>query len=165
MQASKPERETAAPETAPLSSGLLSELGQLGRAIKHLFGAQLHLLAAELGLARAAVSWMLIAGLAATVAGVGLGLSVLAFIGLLLAKWLGSWILALLGLCVLQLLFLVGSMVLFRRCMHWMSLPISRSEWRQMMSETVSKAKREIAAERGPLGEAVKPHTAEGDRA
>ena len=78
----EPPLEAAAPDPAPLSSGLLAEIGQLGRAVKHLFGAQLHLLAAELGLARSAISWIFVAGLAATVAGVGLGLSMLAFTGL-----------------------------------------------------------------------------------
>ncbi|MBB5360242.1 hypothetical protein HDE76_003484 [Rhodanobacter sp. ANJX3] len=148
MQQTTSEPGTAAPETAPLPSGLFAELGQLGRAVRRLFGAQMHLLAAELGLARTAVSWMLIAGLAAMVAGVGLGLSLLAFVGLLLAKWFGSWVLALLGLCVLQLIFLLGSILLFRRCMHWMSLPVTRGEWRGMMRDTVAKAREEIDVER-----------------
>lgn len=148
MQQSEPKPGTAAPETAPRSSGLVAELGQLGRAVKHLFGAQMHLLAAELGLARSAVSWMLLAGLATTVAGVGLGLSVLAFVGLLLATWFGSWMLALLGLCVLQLLFLFGSILLFRRCMHWMSFPVTRGGWKGMMRDTMSKAREEVDAER-----------------
>ena len=148
MQQPTSEPGTAAPETAPLPSGLFAELSQLGRAVKHLFGAQLHLLAAELGLARAAVSWMLMAGLAAMVAGVGLGLSLLAFVGLLLAKWFGSWVLALLGLCVIQVLFLLGSVLLFRRCMHWMSLPVTRGEWRGMVRATVDKAREEVDLDR-----------------
>ncbi len=148
MQQPTLEPGTAAPETAPLPSGLFTELGQLSRAVKHLFGAQLHLLAAELGLARAAVSWMLLAGLAAMVAGVGLGLSLLAFIGLLLAKWFGSWVLALLALCVIQVLFLLGSILLFRRCMHWMSLPVTRGEWRGMVRDTVNKAREEVDVDR-----------------
>ncbi|WP_458070696.1 ABC transporter ATP-binding protein [Rhodanobacter sp. BL-MT-08] len=148
MQQPTSEPGTAAPETAPLPSGLFAELGQLGRAVKHLFGAQMHLLAAELGLARAAVSWMLIAGLAAMVAGVGLGLSLLAFVGLLLAKWFGSWILALLALCVLQVFFLLGSILLFRRCMHWMSLPVTRGEWRGMLRDAANQAREEVDVER-----------------
>lgn len=135
-----PPREATAPDPAPLSSGLLTEIGQLGRAVRRLFGAQLHLLAAELGLARSAVSWLLLAALAATVAGVGLGLTVLGLLGVLLATWLGSWIWALLVLAVLQVLFLLGSIALFRRCMHWMSLPATRSEWGAMMRDTVQKA-------------------------
>lgn len=127
----------AAPDPAPPSSGLLTEIGQLGRAVKHLFGAQMHLLAAELGLARSAVSWMLLAGLAATVAGVGFGLTMLGLLGLLLATWFGSWIWALLVLALLQVAFLFVSILLFRRCMHWMSLPATRSEWSAMMRDTV----------------------------
>ena len=93
-----------APDQAPSSSGLLTEISQLGRAVRKLFGAQMELLAAELGLARSAISWMLLAGLAATIAGVGCGLTVLGLLGVVLAKWLGSWIWALLVLAVLQLL-------------------------------------------------------------
>ncbi|WEN15555.1 ABC transporter ATP-binding protein [Rhodanobacter sp. AS-Z3] len=129
----------AAPDSAPPPSGLLAELGQFGRAFRRLFGAQLGLLAAELGLARSAVSWMLLAALAATVAGVGLGLTLLALVGVMLVAWWGSWFLALLGLAVLQLLFLVAAIVLFRRCMHWMSLPATRSEWGAMMRETLHR--------------------------
>lgn len=143
--------DTAAPNAAPSSSGppfgLLDDLAQLVRATRQLFGAQRQLLAAELGLARSAVSWMLLAGLAATVAGVGLGLSALAFIGLLLAKWFGSWLWALLVLCVLQLLFLFGAIVLFRRCMHWLSLPVTRGEWGAMMRDTVRAADRRVEAD------------------
>ena len=145
----EPPREAAAPDPAPLSSGLLTEIGQLGRAVKHLFGAQLHLLAAELGLARSAVSLIFVAGLVATVAGVGLGLSLLAFTGFVLAKWFGSWLWALLALCVLQLVFLLASVLLFRRCMHWMSLPATRGEWSAMMRDTLSKAEREVEREQG----------------
>ena len=147
----EPIRDTTAPNPAPPSSGpssgLLDELAQLVRAVRQLFGAQLQLLAAELGLARSAVSWMLLAGLAATVAGVGLGLSALAVIGLLLAKWFGSWLLALLGLCLLQLLFLCGAILLFRRCMHWLSLPATRGEWGAMMRDTVRTAERRVEAD------------------
>lgn len=147
MAYAEPTPEAAAPETAPLPAGLLAELGQLGRAVKHLFGAQLHLLAAELGLARAAISWMLLAGLAATVAGVGLGLSLLALVGVVLAKWLGSWGLALACLCLIQVIFLAGSIMLFRRCMHWMSLPGTRGEWHQIAREAASKARHEASPE------------------
>jgi uncharacterized membrane protein YqjE len=145
-------RDATAPEPAPLSSGLLDDFARFGRAFKQLFGAQLHLLGAELGLARSAVSWMLLAGLAATVAGVGLGLSVLALIGLLLAKWFGSWVWAMLVLCLLQILFLLGAIVLFRRCMHWMSLPATRHEWGAMMRDTVRKADQRIDAKAGEQG-------------
>lgn len=137
----------AAPEAAPPPSGLLHDIGQLGRAVKRLFGAQMELLAAELGLARSAISWMLLAGLAATVAGVGFGLTVLGLTGVLLVNWLGSWVWALLVLAVLQLLFLLGAIVLFRRCMHWMSLPATRGEWSAMMRDAGHRAEAEMAAE------------------
>lgn len=137
----------AAP-TDPLPSGLLEEIGRLGRALKKLFGAQLQLLGAELGLARSAVSWMLLAALAATVAGVGLGLTLLGLAGLLLARWLGSWLWALPVLALLQLVFLFGAVLLFRRCMHWISLPATRSEWGAMMRDTRVRARQQIEAER-----------------
>ncbi len=147
MQGGHESTGDAAADAVTPTAGWLAELSQLGRALRRLFGAQLQLLAAELGLARSAVSWMLLAGLAATVAGVGLGLSVLAFIGLLLAKWFGSWLLALLALCALQLLFLFGAILLFRRCMHWLSLPATRGEWGAMMRDTVRAADRRVEAD------------------
>ncbi|MCW8809009.1 MAG: ABC transporter ATP-binding protein [Rhodanobacter sp.] len=131
-------RATTAPAEPP-PPGLLVEIGQFGRAFKQLFGAQLQLLAAELGLARSAVSWMLLAALAATMVGVGLTLSVLAFAGLLLATWFGSWLWALLVLCLLQLALLTAALVLFRRCMHWISLPVTRGEWGAMMHASVRR--------------------------
>lgn len=146
-----PPRNAAAPNPAPPSSGLLTEIGQLGRAVKHLFGAQLHLLAAELGLARSAVSWMLLAGLAATVAGVGLGLTALGLLGVILAAWLGSWLWALLALAVLQMIFLLTSIVLFRRCMHFMSMPATRHEWGAMMQDTLRKTESDMAADEAGL--------------
>ncbi|OHC40472.1 MAG: hypothetical protein A2211_05170 [Rhodanobacter sp. RIFOXYA1_FULL_67_6] len=142
-------RAAAAPDPAPPSSGLLAEVGQLARAVKRLFGAQMQLLAAELGLARSAISWLLLAALAATVAGVALGLTLLGLVGVLLAAWFGSWIWALLALALLQVLFLLGAIALFRRCMHWMSLPVTRSEWSAMMRETLHKAEAGDAAGRG----------------
>ncbi|MGP1667805.1 MAG: ABC transporter ATP-binding protein, partial [Rhodanobacter sp.] len=126
------------------ASGLLTDIAEFGRALGRLFGAQGHLLAAELGLARSAISWLLLAALAATVAGVGLGLSALALVGLVLAKWFGSWLWAMVVLCVLQLAFLLGAIVLFRRCMHWMSLPVTRGEWGAMVRDTLHRAERKV---------------------
>ncbi len=104
-----------------------------------MFGAQLHLLGAELGLARSAISWVFVAGLAATVAGVGMGLTVLGIIGVLLVQWLGSWLWGLLVLLLVQGLFLLGAIILFRRCMHWMSLPATRGELGAMMQDAAGR--------------------------
>ncbi|QAU24619.1 ABC transporter ATP-binding protein [Dyella sp. M7H15-1] len=134
------------PRSAP--SGLIDELGQLAGAVRRLFGEQMHLLVAELGLARSAVSWLLAAGLIATVTGVGLGLTVLGLIGLVLAKWLHSWIAAFAVLAVLEALALFGAVLLFRRCMHWMSLPASRQEWGAIMRDTLQKAEQDIEADK-----------------
>jgi len=142
-------RAATAPDPAPSSSGLLHDVSQLGRAVRQLFGAQAQLLAAELGLARSAVSWLLLAALVATIAGVGFGLSLLGLAGVLLARWFDSWIWALLLLALLQLLFLLGAIALFRRCMHWMSLPATRGEWSAMMRETLHGADADAAAGRG----------------
>ncbi len=143
-------RDTTAPDPAPSSSGLLQEIGQLGRAVKRMFGAQLHLLGAELGLARSAISWILVAGLAATVAGVGMGLTVLGIIGLALAKWFGSWLWALLVLFLLQGLFLLVAILLFRRCMHWMTLPATRGELSAIMHEAAGKSAVDTGLEKRP---------------
>ena len=128
--------------SAPGDPGVLDEIGRAGRAAKHLFGAQLSLLVAELGLARSAISWMLLAALAATVAGVGLGLTLMALAGVLLASWLHSWPWALVVLGLLQGLFLWGMIVLFRRCMHWLTLPASRREWRETIRQAMRRSER-----------------------
>ncbi|WP_430392025.1 ABC transporter ATP-binding protein [Dyella sp. 20L07] len=128
--------ETPAPPPPP---GLLDDIGRLGRAFHKLFGAQFRLLAAELGLARSAIHWLLAAALVATVAGVGLGLTLLGLTGWLLAQWFGSWTWALIVLALLELGFLFGAILLFRRCMHWMSLPATRGEWSAMMRETLHR--------------------------
>jgi uncharacterized membrane protein YqjE len=131
----------AAPDETPPPAppGLLDDIGRLGRAFQKLFGAQLKLLSAELGLARSAVHWLLIAGLVATVAAVGMGLTLLGLIGWLLAQWFGSWAWALAALSLVELLFLAGAMLLFRRCMHWMTLPATRNEWSAMMRDTLRR--------------------------
>ncbi|RUL75303.1 ABC transporter ATP-binding protein [Dyella choica] len=152
MHDSVHDNETAAqpgPSDEAASNSLLNDLSRLGRAVRSLFGAQLSLLAAELGLARSAVSWLLAAGLAATIAGVGLGLTLLGLIGLLLAKWFASWIWAFVVLAVLEALGLFGAIVLFRRCMHWMSLPGTRQEWHAIMRDTLQRAEQDIDAGKG----------------
>jgi hypothetical protein len=123
-----PERERA--------SGLLDELLAFAGALKRLFGAQLELLAAELGLARSAARWLMIAALLATVAAVSAGLTLLVLLGLALAQWLGSWLWALLVLLALELLCLAGATLLFRRCLRWMSLPATRAAWSTMARDT-----------------------------
>ncbi len=125
--------DAAAPGAA--SSRLLDELRQLGGALKHLFGAQWRLFRAELALARGAVSLLFAAALAATVVGVGFGLTVLALIGVALAKWFGSWLWALAVLALLQGVLLVAAIVLFRRGLHWLSLPATRGEFGAMMRD------------------------------
>ena len=135
-----------APVPPAPSSRLTDELAQLWRAFKRLTGAQIELLRAELGLARSAFVWMLVAGLAATVTGVGLGLTLLGLIGVLLARWFGSWPWALAALAGLQLLCLVVAMWGFRRCMHWLTLPRSRRSWRELLG----RAQRQSASQTPP---------------
>lgn len=138
---------------------LLSELQQLGRAVKHLFGAQWHLFVAELNLARGAVSLIFAAGLAATVAGVGLGLTCLALIGLALAKWLGSWLWALLALAVLQAVFLAAAIWLFRRGLHWLTLPATRDQFGAIMRDATSRARAPAAPAAGAAPDPSHPET------
>lgn len=143
------ESATTSPEQPQPQPAWLGELAALGRAVKQLFGAQMRLFAAELGLARSAVSWLLLAGLAATVAGVGMGLTLLALVALLLAHWFGSWLWALLLVLLLQGLFLGAAIMLFRRCMHWLSLPATRREVSAMMQDVAAGAA-EADADAGP---------------
>lgn len=129
------EEATTPPPASPPAAGLLGELAQVGRAVKHMFTAQRELLAAELGLARSAISWVMVAGLAATISGVGLGLTLLGLVGVALAHWFGSWIWALAALSLLQLLFLLAAIWLFHRCMHWLSFRATRDQWQSMMRQ------------------------------
>ena len=129
-----------APESMAPSSSVPDELGRLAHAVRRLFGAQWHLLAAELGLARSAVSWLLVAALVAIVAGVALSLTLLVLAAVLLATWLQSWTWALVVLALLLALLLLGSIALFRRCLRWMSLPATRHELRATMRETLQRA-------------------------
>jgi hypothetical protein len=149
MSEAEPIVPPGAADAAPPASGVLADVAQLGHAAKELFGAQVELLSAEVGLARSALSWMLLAGLAATVAGVGLGLTLLALVGVLLAIWFASWVWALIALAVLQLVFVLGAILFFRRCMHWMSLPGTRQSWSAMMRETRARARRRVEGEDG----------------
>ena len=89
--------------------------------------------------ARPSPPGLLIAGLVATVAAVGLGFTLLGLIGWLLAQWFGSWAWALAALAVVEVAFVVGAMLLFRRCMHWMTLPATRGEWNAMMREALHR--------------------------
>jgi hypothetical protein len=125
------------PGAPPAQPGWWAELTELGRAFKQLLGAQWALLRAEVDLARSAVWWLLMAGLAAMVAGVGFGLTVLALVGVALAKWWGSWLLALLALALLQLVFLLAAIALFRRCLHWLSLPRSREHGARLLRDSL----------------------------
>lgn len=139
----------SAPDPAA-ESRLLDELSRLGRAVKHLFGAHWRLFLAELALARGAVSLLLALGLVATVVGVGFGLTVLALIGVALAKWFGSWLWALAALALLQGFMLLAAIVLFRRALHWLTLPATRGEFGAMMHATAAKARAADAADSDP---------------
>lgn len=131
-------------------NGVLDDIGELGHGVREMFGAQVELASAELGLARSALSWIFVAGLAATIVGVGLCLTLLALIGVLLAKWLGSWLAALAVLATVQVLLLLGAVFLFRRCLHWMSLPVTRAQWSAMMRETMGRARRQTQGNESP---------------
>lgn len=147
---SSPGATAAEPERSPdaaagaAAHGLLEELRRLGGALRQLFGAQMQMLAAELGLARSAVSLMLLLGLAATISGVGLGLTLLGLAAFALAQWLG-WLWSLAVLCLVQAVFLLLALWAFRRCMHWLSFPTTRGQWGVMMRQTVQRAQQQQA--------------------
>lgn len=134
----------------PAAPGWLDDLGRLLQALRRMFGAQWDLLSAELGLARSAVPMLLAMALVATVFGVGLGLTLLGLLGALLAKWLGGWVAALAVLALVEVLGLVAAVLVFRRCLHWLSLPASRGEWGALIRDTLRKAKRAQASGEGP---------------
>ena len=137
-QSTAPEQERD-PEAAPAQSAppsWLLELREAASSLRELVSAQIALLGAEFRLARSAARVAMLAMLAATVFAVALGLTVLALLGWALAQWFGSWLWALLALAVLQGVGLVGAIVLFRRCLHWMSLPRSRAQVSALVQES-----------------------------
>jgi uncharacterized membrane protein YqjE len=119
------------------------DVRRLGVGLKSLFGAQLRLAAAELGLARSGITVMLFMGLAAIVFAVALGFTLLALAGWGLAQWFGSWAWALTALAGLQLILLVVAILVFRRAMHWLTLPASRAELASLAREAAAQGKAE----------------------
>ena len=119
--------EQASSDTQPPQ--WLEDIGEAACALRELAQAQWELLGAELRLARSA-AWTLLTVMVCTVVfGVALGLTLLALLGIGLAHWLGSWVWALLVLAGLLMLGLVATILLFRRCLHWLSLPGTRAQW------------------------------------
>jgi uncharacterized membrane protein len=127
----------------------IGDIRRLGVGLKQLFAAQLRLMAAELTLARSGITMMLFMGLAAIVFAVALGFTLLALAGWGLAQWFGSWAWALTALAGLQLVLLVVAILVFRRGMHWLTLPASRAELASLAREAArqGKAEGELKAE------------------
>lgn len=109
----------------------LHDIEEATEAVRELAQAQWHLLGTELRLVRSAALTLLVVMLLAVVFASSLGLALLALLGLLLSQWLGSWIWALLVLAGLLVLGLGASMILGRRCLHWLSLPGTRARLRR----------------------------------
>lgn len=149
----QPNDEPAPADSAP-RPGLIANVRAFWAALKDVFGAEFGLLKAEWALARSALAWMLVAGLVATVAGVGVALTALALLALLLAIWWGSWVWALVALGVLQLAVLGAAIVMFRRCMHWLSLPLSRGQWTALARQRAANDDAvQTAPSKPPVGE------------
>ncbi|SEO33113.1 Uncharacterized membrane protein YqjE [Luteibacter sp. UNC138MFCol5.1] len=127
----------------PAAPSWLDDLKSLGAGLKHLFGAQLKLASAELGLAKSGIVMMLFMGLAAIVFAVALGFTLLALAGWGLAQWFGSWAWALTALAGLQLVLLVVAILVFRRAMHWLTLPATRAEFAILAREAAKQGKAE----------------------
>ncbi|TCV96491.1 putative membrane protein YqjE [Luteibacter rhizovicinus] len=119
----------------------VDDLTRLGAGLKHLFSAQLGLLRAEIGLARHGIVLMLFMGLAAIVFAVALGFTLLALAGWGLAQWFGSWAWALTVLALLQLVLLVAAILVFRRCMHWLTLPATRAELATLAKDALKQGR------------------------
>ncbi|QDE37823.1 ABC transporter ATP-binding protein [Luteibacter pinisoli] len=142
--------ETPAPGDAAPAGGAsfampawVDDLRRLGRGLKHLFSAQLALAAAEIGLARSGIVMMLFMGLAAITFAVALGFTLLALAGWGLAQWFGSWAWALAALAGIQMILLVLSILVFRRGMHWLTLPATRAELATLAKQAAAQGKAE----------------------
>lgn len=139
-----PVPEDAAPASPKIAMpAWIDDLRRLGIGLKNLFSAQLALAGAEFGLARAGIVMMLFMGLAAIVFAVALGLTLLALAGWGLAQWFGSWAWALTALAGLQLVLLVVAILVFKRAMHWLSLPGTRNELATLAKEAMKQGKAE----------------------
>jgi uncharacterized membrane protein YqjE len=123
--------------------GWIDDLRRLGRGLKHLFGAQLSLAAAEIGLARSGIVMMLFMGLAAITFAVGLGFTLLALAGWGLAQWFGSWAWALAALAGLQVILLVLAIMVFRHGMRWLTLPATRAELATLAKQAAAQGRAE----------------------
>lgn len=134
------EAAASAAESVPAESSVLTEGARLAAALRRWLTAQRQLLGAELGLARSALMWWLASTLAAVVFAVALGLTLLGLLAVLLAAWLHSWVAALAVLALVQIVLLAAAIMLFRRCLRWMSLPATRSEWRATWQAATTKA-------------------------
>lgn len=118
----------------------LEDIGEAACALRELAQAQWQLFGAELRLARSA-AWTLLAAMVCTVVfAVALGLTLLALLGIGLAHWLGSWVWALLVLVGLLALSLAAAIMLFRRCLHWLSLPGTRAQWHAFAHQSATAA-------------------------
>lgn len=125
------------------ASDWLDDVRRLGTGLKHLFAAQLSLLGAEIGLARSGIVMMLFMGLAAIVFAVALGFTLLALAGWGLSQWFGSWAWALTVLAGLQIILLVLAILVFRRGMHWLTLPATRAELATLAKDAAKQGKAE----------------------
>jgi uncharacterized membrane protein YqjE len=121
----------------------LDDVRRLGIGLKNLFGAQLKLAAAEVGLARSGIVMMLFMGLAAITFAVGLGFTLLALAGWGLAQWFGSWAWALAALAGLQVILLLLAILVFRHGMRWLTLPATRAELATLAKQAAAQGKAE----------------------
>lgn len=112
--------------------GWTGELLAAAAALRELARAQVELLGAELRLARGAARQALATTMIIVVLVLAVGFSLLALLAVVLAQWLGSWPLALLVMVVVQVLVLALALHRLRRCLHWMSLPQTRAQWRAL---------------------------------
>lgn len=139
-----------APAAAKLAMpAWIDDVRRLGVGLKSLFSAQLALAGAEIGLARSGIVMMLFMGLAAIVFAVALGFTLLALAGWGLAQWFGSWAWALTALAGLQVVLLIVAILVFRRGMHWLTLPATRAELATLAKEAARQGKAESEGVKG----------------
>lgn len=139
-----------APAAAKLAMpAWVDDVRRLGVGLKTLFSAQLALAGAEIGLARSGIVMMLFMGLAAIVFAVALGFTLLALAGWGLAQWFGSWAWALTALAGLQVVLLIVAILIFRRGMHWLTLPATRAELATLAKEAAQQGRAESEEVKG----------------
>ncbi|BBL34705.1 hypothetical protein Nstercoris_00947 [Nitrosomonas stercoris] len=125
-------------DSLALSLRWITELKEVLLALQELMQAQRQLFTAEWQLARSIATAAFLCIVLAIFFVLALSLSVTMLTALLLAKWFGSWILALTILVIILAFCLILALYGLRYCLHRISLPETRAQLHRTITGLVS---------------------------